>query len=90
MEEIEANALPDYDNIPEVQLFEETRDIKQKELESVLEFITETKTIEMFQAIKYDKALEYFRGVEFHIIVLTNASTILSMLPSFKKDGSLT
>ena len=44
----------------------------------------------MFQAIKYDKALEYFRGVEFHLIVLTNASKIMEMLPSFQKDRTLT
>mgnify|MGYP000916145446 FL=1 len=43
----------------------------------------------MFPAIKYDKALDYFRGVDFHLIVLGNSNTIMGMLPSFKKDGSL-
>ena len=89
MEEIEANALPEYDKFPEVQLFEKTREIKQAELESVLKFIVEEKAVEMFPAIKYDKALDYFRGVDFHLIVLGNSNTIMGMLPSFKKDGSL-
>jgi hypothetical protein len=44
----------------------------------------------MIKAIKYDKGVEYFRGVDFHLIVLMNEQEILSLLPSFVSDGSIT
>jgi len=38
------------------------------------------------KAVKYDEAVEYFRGVEFHIFVLQHANEIMKMIPHFKDD----
>jgi hypothetical protein len=81
--------MPDFSNHPEIVLFENSREQKVKELEDVLTYILEVKEIEMTKAIKYDKGIEYFRGIDFHLIVLQNAKEVLTLLPSFVKDGSL-
>jgi hypothetical protein len=37
--------------------------------------------------IQRQTAVEYMRGVDFHVMVLKNAKAIQVMLPSFDKDG---
>lgn len=55
-----------------------------------MKFLTEEAKIKMHKSIKYDKAVEYFRGLDFHQAVLTNKDKILSLLPSFTADKSIT
>ena len=81
--------MPDFSEHPEILLFEGCREQKTKELEDVLRYLIEAKEMEMTKAIKYDKAIEYFRGVDFHLLVLSNKEEVLGMLPSFVKDRSL-
>ena len=40
--------------------------------------------VTMHPAIKYDKGVEFFRGVDFHMAVLQNRERILKLIPSLK------
>jgi hypothetical protein len=35
-------------------------------------------------------SVEFFRGVNFHVAVLSHAEQIMKMIPTFVKEGSLT
>jgi hypothetical protein len=37
-----------------------------------------------------EKSLEYFRGVNFHVAVLSHKKQILGMIPTFVSDGAIT
>ena len=47
--------------------------------------------LKMHKAILLQRSsVEFFRGVNFHILVLQNGPKIMSMIPSFVEDGTLT
>ena len=43
----------------------------------------------MHKGTQYDRTIEYFRGIQFHVLVLSNSSSILQKLASFKEDKIL-
>mmetsp|Transcript_11827 Transcript_11827/g.19998 ORF Transcript_11827/g.19998 Transcript_11827/m.19998 type:complete len:320 (+) Transcript_11827:3-962(+) len=82
--------FPTIDTCEELAAYEESREQREKELRAVLTYLLEECMLTMHKGIKYDKAIEYFRGVDFHLMVLKHKEKVLAMLPSFVKDGFLT
>lgn len=67
--------------------FEEFRKKRIAELNKVTNFLVGTVNLKMHKALfQREKSLEYFRGVNFHVAVLSNRDKILKMIPSFQKE----
>ena len=43
----------------------------------------------MFEASKFEVPVEYFRGVDFHLLVLKNKAEIRKLIPNILKEGHL-
>ena len=71
--------------------FEEERKKRTTELGKVLSFLTGTVGLKMHKGLfQREKSLEYFRGVNFHVAVLSNKKEILKMIPTIIADGHVT
>lgn len=71
--------------------YEEERKKRVKELSDVLSYLTGTVGLKMHKGLfQREKSLEYFRGVNFHVMVLSHKEKILPMIPSIQKDGHVT
>lgn len=71
--------------------FEEARKKKVKELGNVLSYLTGTVGLKMHKALfQREKSLEYFRGVNFHVSVLSHKEKIIKMIPSIVEEGAVT
>ena len=71
--------------------FEEARKKKVKELGNVLSYLTGTAGLKMHKALfQREKSLEYFRGINFHVMTLSHKEKLMKMIPSFVEDGILT
>ena len=71
--------------------FEEARKKKVKELGNVLSYLTGTAGLKMHKALfQREKSLEYFRGINFHVMTLSHKEKILKQIPSFVEDGIVT
>ena len=71
--------------------FEEAKKKRIGELRAVMSFITDKVCIKMHKGLfQREKSLEYFRGVNYHVAVLSNKKKILSMIPTFIEDGLVT
>jgi len=55
-----------------VEKFQNNYSAKEADLRKVLNFLMDTLNLKMHQATKYDSAMEYFRGIDFHLLVLAN------------------
>ena len=60
------------EDAPEVVLFNSRLEERLSELKSVMSYLTADAGLKMHKAIQYDRAIEYFRGVQFHLVVLQN------------------
>ena len=70
--------------------YEEARKKRVKELGNVLSYLTGTAGLKMHKALfQREKSLEYFRGVNFHVMVLSHKEKIVKMIPSIIEDGSV-
>lgn len=71
--------------------FEEERKKRTNELSAVIKFLTGTVGLKMHKGLfMREKHLEYFRGVNFHVAVLSNKEHILKLIPTILKDGHVT
>lgn len=71
--------------------FEEAKKKRVGELSAVLKFLTGTIGLKMHKGLfMREKHLEYFRGVNFHVAVLSNKEHIIKMIPTIISDGSVT
>lgn len=68
--------------------FEQSLEVQRKELITLSNFISE-KGLKIKQAMTHDQQLDYFRGDNFHQVVLANKSEILSKLKTIKQITSL-
>ena len=75
---------------PEVEKFNENYDARTNDLHNVLNYLRDDCGLVVKTAIKYDKSIDYFRGVKFYLLVLANSDEILKRLPNFTKDGMIT
>ena len=70
--------------------FEEDRKKRVKELGNVLTFLTGQVGLKLHKGLfQREKHLEFFRGVNFHVGVLSHREKVLQMIPSFIKEGSV-
>lgn len=53
--------------------FNKNRATREYELRAVLAFMQEDLNLKMHNATKYEKALSYFRGIDFHLLTLANS-----------------
>ena len=53
-------------------------------------YLTSEAGLKVHKGIQYDRAIEYFRGVQFHVITLQNEAEVLKRIPSFVEDKLLT
>jgi len=75
------------EQIERMKRFEENRKKRIGELTKVNSFLTDTVCLKMHKGLfQREKSLEYFRGVNFHVAVLSNKDKIMKMIPSFQKE----
>ena len=66
-------------------------DAKAKELEKVCTKLFYDGAVKQHKSIFMQRSsCEFFRGVNFHPVVLQNGAEIMKMLPTLQKDGELT
>jgi hypothetical protein len=74
-----------------IKRFEANKETKSKELTAVINFLMGKVGLKTHKGILMQRSsCEYFRGVNFHIAVLSHGDAITKMIPSFIKDGDLT
>lgn len=70
--------------------FEEHRAKRNNELYAVAEFIISTVCVKSHKGIFLQRSnVDYFRGVNWHVAVLTNSNRIMKMIPTIIADGDL-
>lgn len=80
----------DKDLDEKVKRFEEMRATKRKELGAVLSYLGGTVGLKSHKGILMGaKSCEYFRGVNFHIAVLSHGDAIMKMIPSLVNAGEI-
>jgi hypothetical protein len=73
-----------------VERFEKARAQKRKELFAVMSYLTGTAGLKSHKSILMgSKSCEYFRGVNFHIAVLSHGQNIMKMIPSFVEANEI-
>lgn len=73
-----------------VKKFNETKEVKSKEMQKVMDYLINTICLKQHKAIMMQRSsVEFFRGVNFHIAVLQCGDKIMKMIPSFVEDGSI-
>ena len=71
--------------------YEEERKKRTAELGAVLTFLTGTVGLKTHKGLfQREKSLEYFRGVNFHVSVLSHKKHIMSLMPTLVADGAIT
>jgi len=70
--------------------FEAQKEIKTKEMTAVMDFLMGKVGLKTHKGILMQRSsCEYFRGVNFHLAVLSHGDAIMKMIPSFSKDGDI-
>jgi len=70
--------------------FELTREEKSKELNEVIGFLMNKDDLKVGEtSLKGYGKINYFKGVNFHVVVLKYANQIISMIPSLINDSSI-
>jgi len=73
-----------------IKRFEAQKEIKSKEMTAVINFLMGKVGLKTHKGILLQRSsCEYFRGVNFHLAVLSHSDAIMKMIPSFVKDGDL-
>lgn len=73
-----------------MERFEKARAQKKKELFAVLSFLAGQKEFKSHKSILMGaKSCEYFRGVNFHLAVLSHAEHIMKLIPSFVEANEI-
>jgi hypothetical protein len=89
MSKAESSADPEQDE--RMKRFEEGKVVKNKELAAVINFLMNQVGLKTHKGIlNQHSSCEYFRGVNFHLAVLSHEKLIMKMLPSFVADKSIT
>jgi hypothetical protein len=74
-----------------IRKFEEKKAVRNKELGNVVKFLMDQVGLKTHKGILNQHfSCEYFRGVNFHLAVLSHEKLIMKMLPSFVEDKSIT
>jgi hypothetical protein len=81
---------PDVQENPLLALYFSREDERRDELKDALSFLVNSKGLRLYKGIQYDRAIEYFRGVQFIVLVIKHNKEVLSRLPSFTQDKLLT
>jgi len=68
-----------------------TREQKEAEADKVIDFLINTIGLKTHKGILMQRSnVDYFRGVNFHLAVLSNKEKILSMIPTFVNEKLVT
>jgi len=74
-----------------MERFEASKVVKSKELDAVMDFLKDKYQLKTHRGILLQRSnVEYFRGVNFHVGVLHARDHIITLIPSFVKDGTIT
>ena len=89
-----AQAKEDIDRTPvELALcekFNENWDTYVDEIKAVIDWLRDDKKIKVTPGMTEKEAVDYFRGIHFHHIILLNKDEVLEMIPTLKKNGFVT